>query len=212
MGQHMSILSWFLGRKILILYSNGRLYNAILDLLVMWSLKVSYGSSITQRNFMFLLSVIPQSPTLSDNIMCLSKLFMVPKTKNSIFESVIFNWFSVIHFLMLFSLHSRVLFTVCFAWLEGFGEGVIIHVSWQVMWHYFLDGTWVAVKQYMTKYTLLWHWIVYCNFFWGCFMDVNFELPIFKIWYYTFYFIPYAEVIFQNFNEYLLIDNVKGCT
>ena len=93
--------------KFFILCINDTLYKAILDLLVMWSLKVWHGSNITTRDFMFLLLMMSESSTLRDDIVYLSKLFLVPITRNIVFESFIPNWFSIIHFLTLITLHSR---------------------------------------------------------------------------------------------------------
>ena len=73
----------------------------------MRSLKARCGSCITPRTFMPLLLLMSETPTLSHGTMCFSKLFLAQKIKNSVSESFIFHWFSIIHFLTLFTLHSR---------------------------------------------------------------------------------------------------------
>ena len=106
-SKHMRILSWSVARKFLILHISDQVYKAILDLLVMWSLKVRSGSSMTPRNFMFCCWRCLSLPTLRDGTVCLSKLYLVSKTMNFVFQSFSFKLFSIIHFLTLFTLLSR---------------------------------------------------------------------------------------------------------
>ena len=63
--------------------------------------------------------MISDSPTLRGGIVCLSKLYLVPKTMNSVFESLIFKWFSIILFLTLFTLHSRFYLTAVLPGLKN---------------------------------------------------------------------------------------------
>ena len=81
-----------------------------------------------------------KSPTLSDGKEYLSKLFLVLKNKNHIFDSFIFTWFSIIHFDIIY-FTFQIFFDCGVAWLKGFDEGVIFCTSWQVIGHIFFAGT-----------------------------------------------------------------------